>query len=286
MEIWGLRPPSTIAGTVRAFLTNLPIVGARVWASDWPDTAVTDSVGYYELGIDPGTYSLTVDHIHYCDTTFAGVVVEQDAQTIRNATLRHAQARITRTSIALLTFPGVGVSDTFSISNPGGHCPLDFTISDTSAWLTVDPASGTVNPNESVMVTVTAEGPEIVGDYASTLIVSYNAVGTPSMIRVDLSIVAAVGERSMIPTEFAYHPNYPNPFNAQTSLRFDVAQQSRVQIVIYNIMGQEVAWPVDDVYVPGRYRVLYDGSSLPSGMYLAKMTAADYTKIGKMMLLK
>jgi hypothetical protein len=47
-----------------------------------------------------------------------------------------------------------------------------------------------------------------------------------------------------------------------------------------------VARPVDDIYVPGRYRVLFDAGALPSGMYLVKMTAADYTKIGKMMLLK
>jgi hypothetical protein len=103
---------------------------------------------------------------------------------------------------------------------------------------------------------------------------------------VDLSIVDAAGELGAIPTEFAYYLNYPNPFNAQTSLRFDVPQQSRVQITIYNIMGQEVAWPVDAVYVPGRYRVLFDAGQLPSGMYLVKMTAADYVKIGKMMLLK
>jgi hypothetical protein len=195
-------------------------------------------------------------------------------------------AQIGRTSIAFLTFPGVDVSDTFRISNTGGQCPLDFAIADASAWLTTDPASGTVNPNQSVIVTVNADAPQIVGDYASTLMVSYNAVGTPSAIRVDLSIAGAAAERGVIPTEFAYYQNCPNPFNARTSLRFDVPQQSRVQITIYNIMGQEVARPVDAVYVAGRYRLLLDAGQLPSGMYLVKMTAADYARIGKMMLLK
>jgi hypothetical protein len=286
MLIWGLQPPSSITGTVRAFLSNRPIAGARVWATDWPDTAVTDSVGFYELGIDAGTYSVTVDHVHFCDTTFAGVVVVEGGQTDRDAVLRWPVAQITRTSITFLTFPGVDVSDTFRISNNGGQCPLDFAIADTSAWLTTNPASGTVNPNESVIVTVNAEAPEIVGDYSSSLTLTYNAVGTPSVIRVDLSTVDAAGERGVIPTVFAYYQNYPNPFNAQTSLHFDVPQQSRVQITIYNIMGQQVARPVDRPYAPGRYRVAYDASGLPSGMYLVKMTAADYTKIGKMMLLK
>jgi len=284
--IWGLRPPTSLGGTVRAFLTNLPIAGARVWATDWPDTAVTDSFGFYELPIDAGTYSVTFDHAHFCDSTHTNVLVVVGETTTRNAVLRRPQAQIGRTSIALLTFPGVDVSDTFRISNTGGQCPLDFAIADTSAWLTTEPASGTVNPNQSVIVTVNAIAPQAVGDYSSWLVVTYNAVGTPSVIRVDLSIADAAAEPGVIPTAFAYYPNYPNPFNAQTSLRFDVPQQSRVQITIYNIVGQEVARPVDHVYAPGRYRLLYDASGLPSGMYLVKMTAADFTKIGKMMLLK
>jgi hypothetical protein len=286
MQISGLRLASSITGTVRAFVTNLPIAGARVWATDWPDTAVTDLIGSYELAIQAGTYSVTVDHIHYCDTTFTEVVVEAGGQTIRNATLRRPLAQIGRTSIAFLTFPGVDVSDTFRISNNGGQCPLDFAIADTSAWLTTDPRSGTVNPNQSVIVTVNAIAPQAVGDYSSSLVVTYNAVGAPSVIRVDLSIADAAAEPGVIPTAFACYPNYPNPFNAQTSLRFDVPQQSRVQIAIFNIMGQEVARPVDEVYVPGRYRVLYDASGLPSGMYLCRLEANGFSATRKMLLMK
>jgi hypothetical protein len=286
MEIWGLRQPSSIVGSVRAFVTNLPVAGARVWATDWPDTVITDSFGHYHLAIDPGTYSVTVHHMYYCDTTFAGIVVEEGRQTTCNATLRHPQVQINRSSITLVSFPGIDVSDTFRISNNGGPCPLDFMIADTSEWLSATPDSGTVNPNQSLVVTVSVDAPQTLGDYSSTLMVSYNAVGTPSLVHVDLSVVSAAGERNVIPTEFALYPNFPNPFNAQTSLRFDVPQQSRVQITIFNIMGQEVARPVDRPYAPGRYSVRFDAGDLPSGVYLVRMSAADYTKIGKMVLLK
>jgi hypothetical protein len=284
--IWGLRPPTAVSGTVRAFLTNQPIAGARVWATDWPDTARTDSTGYYELPIDAGTYSVTVRHVHFCDTTFASVVVVEGEQTTRDAVLRHPSAQFSVTSMTMFGWLGQVSEDSFTISNSGGQCPLDFSISDTSEWLTASPNSGSVNRNQSLTIIVRAESPPVAGDYVSALVIVYNAVGTPRTIRVDATFADALDDPNVIPTEFAYYPNYPNPFNAQTSLRFDVAQQSRVQITIFNIMGQEVAQPVDDVYVPGRYRVLYDASGLPSGMYLVKMTAADYTKIGKMMLLK
>jgi hypothetical protein len=291
MQIWGLRPPSSVAGTVRSFGTNLPVAGARVWATDWPDTAVTDSLGHYELGIDPGTYSVTVDHVHYCDTTFAGVVVEDSGQTIRNVTLRRPQAQINRTSITLASFPGVDVSDTFRISNNGGQCPLDFIIADTSDWLSASPASGRVNPNASAIITVNVDAPGIIGDYSSSLVVSYNAVGTPSLVHVDLSIVAGAGERSMIPTEFAYYQNSPNPFNASTEIRYDLPEAVRVQLKVFNILGQEVTTLIDEVRPAGAYTILWDSKSasgvqVASGVYVYELRAGSFVDAKKMVLMR
>jgi len=89
-----------------------------------------------------------------------------------------------------------------------------------------------------------------------------------------------------IPTEFALHANYPNPFNPTTLLPFDVPRESQVDIVIYNIMGQEVARPVTGKYAVGRYQVNFDAGALPSGVYLVKMKAGSFSSVGKMMLLK
>jgi hypothetical protein len=284
--MWGLSAPSSITGTVRAFATDLPVVGTQVWASGWPDTTVTDSAGSYELIVDPGTYSVTFDHMYFCDTTFADVVVVDGEATQRDVVLRRPQAQISVTSIIMAGWLGQITEDTFSISNNGGQCPLDFTISDTSAWLTVTPDRGSVLPDQSVTITVRADVPSVAGDYVSVLTITYNAQGSPRTVWVDATFTDAAGDARAIPTEFAYHQNYPNPFNAMTVLCFDVPQRSRVRIVIFNVMGQEVAEPVDEVFLPGRYRVLYDAGRLPSGTYLVKMTAADFTQIGKMMLLK
>jgi hypothetical protein len=288
MFISGLRAPSSVGGTVRAFFPNQPIVNARVWAEGVADTAVTDSAGAYRLRLDAGTYTLWFRHIHFCDTSFGHVVVVAGSQTACDAVMRAPHGQVSMTSLSLETTVGVNVVDSFQITNIGGQCPLSFTTSDTSAWLSLDPVSGSVAPNQSVTITVhaTVAGMEQ-GDYVSAVFVTYNSTGSPADIRIDLHIEpSAVGLGLLLPTEFAYYQNCPNPFNAQTSLRFDVPQQSRVQITIYNIMGQEVVRPVDEVYVPGRYRVLFDAGRLPSGMYLVKMTAADFTQIGKMMLLK
>jgi hypothetical protein len=288
MLIWGLQPASGVMGVVRAFQTSLPIAGVHVWAQGQPDTVTTDDVGSYLLPLEPGTYALNFRHAHYCDTSYSNVVVEAGSQTVRNVVMRAPHGEISVTSLTMETSLGVNTEETFTISNPAGQCPLSFSISDTSAWLTADPVSGQVAPDESETITVRATVTGMPqGDYVSALLVTYNSLGSPADIRVDLHIgPSAVESGAALPTEFAYYQNYPNPFNAVTALRFDVPQPSRVEIAIFNIMGQEVARPVDEVYAPGRYRVLFDGNALPSGMYLVRMNAGDFAHVSKMMLLK
>ncbi|MCC6476335.1 T9SS type A sorting domain-containing protein, partial [bacterium] len=89
-----------------------------------------------------------------------------------------------------------------------------------------------------------------------------------------------------LPTEFALHANYPNPFNATTALNFDVPTEAHVELVIFNIAGQEVARPVDQVMAAGKHRIMYSASDLPSGMYLVQMKSADFTAVQKIVLLK
>jgi hypothetical protein len=96
----------------------------------------------------------------------------------------------------------------------------------------------------------------------------------------------AIDPTAALPTEFAHYQNYPNPFNAATTIRFDVPQTSAIQVVIYNVVGQQVARLVDAVYQPGRYEVPFDGKNLPSGVYLVRFSGHNFTHVSKMMLLK
>lgn len=287
VEFWG-GPSGAITGIVRAFGTNQPIANTRVWAVGMPDTVVTDPTGTYFLGIEPGTYSVTFRHPNYCDTTYANVVVEDGLETTRHAVLRAPLAQFSVTSITLTTVIGQNTETSFTLSNNGGQCPLDYAISDTAGWLSVSPEFGRVNPGQAATISVRADVTGmVVGDYSADLTVRFNAAGTPRTIRVDLLLSSSVeGDDTALPTEYALHANYPNPFNAATTLRFDVPAESRVEIVLYNVTGQEVARPVSDVYAPGRHRVLFDAGDLPSGMYLMRMTAGGTVQTGKMLLLK
>jgi hypothetical protein len=282
-------PSGRIEGIVRAFGTNQPIEGVTVETMELPAFTLTDACGFYSLPLEPGVYSVRFSRPGYCDTTYMNILVEDDATTIRNATLRSPEAEFSVTSISLATWPGHSVTFEFDISNPGGQCPLDFTISDTSAWLSTQPTGGSIpaNQTQTILVIANVQGLSPGTDYQSALVVTHEALGSPTTIPVLLSIsVGGVDDETSLPTEYALHQNYPNPFNATTSVRFDLPQEGRVTLTLYNVMGQAVATMVDGVFTAGRHQVSYEASDLPSGMYLMKLEAGSYSSMKKVLLLK
>lgn len=89
------------------------------------------------------------------------------------------------------------------------------------------------------------------------------------------------------PEAFALHQNYPNPFNPTTSVRYEVASRSDVRLVVYDMLGKQVATLVNREHLPGTYRVNFDASSLSSGVYILSMKAQDgFHAVRRMVLTK
>jgi hypothetical protein len=78
-----------------------------------------------------------------------------------------------------------------------------------------------------------------------------------------------------VPVEFQLEKNYPNPFNPQTTIRYQLAKPGNVQVVIYNQLGQEVIKLVDTYQEVGYYEKTWDASDAPSGIYYIRMSVAD-----------
>jgi formylglycine-generating enzyme len=104
---------------------------------------------------------------------------------------------------------------------------------------------------------------------------------------IDAPLSSGMGQHSTeTPTSFALEQNYPNPFNPKTGVRFQVSGVSDVRLVIYDVLGREVAVLVNERKLPGQYEVTFDGSGLPSGVYFYRMHAGSFVQIRKMLLLK
>jgi hypothetical protein len=89
-----------------------------------------------------------------------------------------------------------------------------------------------------------------------------------------------------MPETFGLEQNYPNPFNPTTSIVFTVAEERAVRLAVYNGLGAEVAELVNDVLPAGRYEVTFDASDLPSGTYIYRMLAGEFTATQRMTLSK
>jgi hypothetical protein len=88
------------------------------------------------------------------------------------------------------------------------------------------------------------------------------------------------------PLVFALHEAYPNPFNAATTIRFDLPKSAAVKLELFDILGRQAGVLVDDHRDPGSYAVVLNGARLPSGLYICRMQTAGFSQTRKILLLK
>ena len=76
------------------------------------------------------------------------------------------------------------------------------------------------------------------------------------------------------PNEFALQQNYPNPFNPTTTIPINLAQNSRVTLTIYDVLGQKVLEPIfEDEFIAGTFNTSINLSNLASGVYIYRVVA-------------
>ncbi|MFT7691965.1 MAG: hypothetical protein ACI8P2_000583 [Candidatus Latescibacterota bacterium] len=101
----------------------------------------------------------------------------------------------------------------------------------------------------------------------------------------------AVIEEQALPLLSTLHGNFPNPFNASTVLRYELAQTAEVDLAVYSLIGQRVRTLVLGRVGAGLYQVPWDGvdgqgKAVASGLYFARLYADGQEMIGKMLLLR
>ena len=88
------------------------------------------------------------------------------------------------------------------------------------------------------------------------------------------------------PSHYELEQNYPNPFNPTTTLKYAIPKESRVQLDVFNLLGEVVATLEDQVRQPGYYEATFDGRNVASGVYLYRIRAGDFVMTKKLVLLK
>jgi hypothetical protein len=128
--------------------------------------------------------------------------------------------------------------------------------------------------------------------------VTYSATdpdGTPVEQVVDLDastgVSVAVEDDRAVPAGFSLGPNYPNPFNPETVIPYQLEEAGPVSVAVYDALGRQVRVLVDRSQTEGSHRITWDardglGNLLPSGVYLYRLQAGGTVETRSMMLVK
>ena len=98
--------------------------------------------------------------------------------------------------------------------------------------------------------------------------------------------VSKVTVLGQIPQSFALLPNYPNPFNPETTIRFDLPTTALVDVSAYNLAGQRVETLLRDQMPAGSHSVVWFAGEHPSGVYIIRLEAGELSETQKVLLAK
>lgn len=107
-----------------------------------------------------------------------------------------------------------------------------------------------------------------------------------TLIAIRDSTFTSLSEFISQPENFSLLQNYPNPFNPSTTISYKLKETGRVVLTVFDIMGREVAQLVNGMQSSGEHSVSFDGTNLPSGMYIYQLKTNGYISSRKMLLLK
>lgn len=88
------------------------------------------------------------------------------------------------------------------------------------------------------------------------------------------------------PSEFSLDQNFPNPFNPSTTIRYGIPARSHVRLIVFNLLGQQVALVQNGEQDEGYHEARFDANGLPSGVYFYRLQAGSYTETKRLLLVR
>jgi hypothetical protein len=187
---------------------------------------------------------------------------------------------------------GVAAYTTFSWQSTEDVVAYHFQLSGNDAF-----AASVIDDSTLTETTYTAQSPlaysttyywRVRADALGGAIASKTAAFGPwSEVRWFIVAVGTAAENeSTLPTEFALHANYPNPFNPSTTIQYDLPEAATVRITVFDALGRLVESMVIGHRSAGRYKVTWDADRVPSGVYIVRLVAGAFAQTRRILLLR
>lgn len=108
----------------------------------------------------------------------------------------------------------------------------------------------------------------------------------PASERSGETILETADQQSNFPNQLLLYPNFPNPFNSETTIVYSVARKGKIKLSVNNLLGQEIEVLINKIQSAGKYCVHFDASKLSSGVYIYRLYADSDFKTNKMLYIK
>jgi hypothetical protein len=200
------------------------------------------------------------------------------------------------------------VRDSLTLTNQNNFTVTLASLTINSTAFTVQASSMLVGPNSSTKIYITFN-PVTRITYNGTLTTTTNPgmqVGAVSVTGVggkkprgrplptsigspvpgDGPVTGSGPGGTNLPADYGLSQNYPNPFNPVTTIRYALPIDGYVRLGVFDVLGREVAVPVDGVQEAGYREVTFDATSLPSGIYIYRIVSGTFTDTQKMLLVR
>ncbi len=160
-------------------------------------------------------------------------------------------------------------------------------ITDKQKRFSVVPETGTIPQGgaEKITVTFDARGAAC-GKYTGQINITSNGGNITIPVEAEVSPTGVKEKIHTSPDKMQLYQNYPNPFNPTTTISYELPQSQHVVLKIYDVQGHEVITLVDEQQTAGVYKINFDAGHLPSGFYLYRLTAGEFSQVKKLLLLK
>jgi len=208
-------------------------------------------------------------------------------------------------NINLTALPSGGSGSYDYLWTPGNFTTQSITVSPTtSTSYIVNVTNQGCSATDTVLVTVYDTR---CGNNGNKVLVCHNGITiciSPEAVQAHLNHGDLLGSCDLtpdnqtgmplinIPQNYMLHANYPNPFNPETNIKYDLPFESSVTLVIYDITGREVSVLIDESKQAGYHSVTFEASHLASGVYFYRLEAKEnasgkiFTSVKKMLLIK
>lgn len=241
-----------------------------------------DSTFHYTLLVPNGEYSVSInfwdgEYLTLPDY-YPNVPVQQDTIDTLNFLANYRHANLT---VKLTNAPLPDWFDSFGI-NTQGNWPMIY-----QSWEQMDA--------DTVFHFRVCEGDWMISDpindpaYVTNMedtIVHVTEADSSYFVEFRYQSLTGIGAQKAIPTTFFMKQNYPNPFNPQTRIEYGLAENSKVKLVVYNVIGEKIATLVDAAQTAGTYSVNWQPENIASGVYIFRLETGSFVQSRKMIYMR